>query len=73
MLESDFPCLVTWPLSLSAWAIINSQIDLGDVTGMTVSTTSREPIVLKLLSNKQPETGEAVQELGKDFQSIKQR
>ena len=40
-------------------------IDLGDVTRINSRPLSRKPTVPKLLINKQLESGEAVQELGK--------
>ena len=55
--------LVTRPLSLFVCAVINCRIDLGDVTVVLPGDVT-ETIVPKLLSNKRPETGEAVQELG---------
>ena len=58
------------PEYLSVCAVINRQIDLADDRRQRdespfVSVTSRRLIVPKLLSNKRPGTGEAVQELGK--------
>ena len=50
-------------------AVIYTQIDVCDVTGMNsgsfVSVTSRKPVVPKLLINKGPENREAVQGLDK--------